>query len=523
MTQFYKEYEMLSAYIDGELNKEEIKYIEDKLVVSKDLQQKFAELKRIKELSQSSFSKIEQSPYFETKLIASLDSENHSKFKFRKWIPIAGVSLATVVLMLFLKSNPNFFESVIEEQKSKIAGLYTDNLKPLFITAGLTNEDVFNFALHRKLPIDKEKSQFLFLGTNEDGSEYFEIKTASITDSDNDFEKFVSALDLNEKQKNQIDSILESYADNMQEQVLVNENNTVAISPKLWNYNKAIFADVMAFAKDCNNEQYDKIVPAAFHRMDRPQLMEIAEVVKAADDSDYIFMTPDTIFIGSFTFDAEKFNDEMKKMQVEVKKNMKEAEKEFRHQNFVLNIDKNRVKIHSRGDRDSKFEIFIDTNTCRVHVPNLNFDWSEAALPNLEALEAQIDAATKNLQSFTIRIPKEEKIRKKYEVRVDVKDSSHNYNFNFDIPKIKIPFNPDALISDSVLHKSEIYGFKADSLSSLFQKFFDDPAFFNQKDFKIEMKEFQKEMQKLREELLRLQKDLKKEPAKVKEVESLEI
>ena len=50
----------------------------------------------------------------------------------------------------------------------------------------------------------------------------------------------------------------------MQEQVLVNENNTVAISPKLWNYNKAIFADVMAFAKDANNEQFTKIVPAGF-------------------------------------------------------------------------------------------------------------------------------------------------------------------------------------------------------------------------------------------------------------------
>ena len=101
MTQFYKEYEMLSAYIDGELNKEEIKYIEDKIAVSKDLQQKLNELKRVKELSQSSFLKVEQSPYFETKLIANLDSENHSKIKFRKWIPVLGVSLATILLMLF--------------------------------------------------------------------------------------------------------------------------------------------------------------------------------------------------------------------------------------------------------------------------------------------------------------------------------------------------------------------------------------------------------------------------------------
>ncbi|NWF89633.1 MAG: hypothetical protein HXY50_09245 [Ignavibacteriaceae bacterium] len=523
MTQFYKEYEMLSAYIDGELRADEIKYIEEKLAVSKDLQQKFAELKRVKELSQTSFSKVEPSPYFESKLIANLESDHQNKFKFGKWIPVAGISLATIVLMLFLRSNPDFFESVIEEQKSKIAGLYTDNLKPLFITAGLTNEDIFNFALHRKLPIDKEKGQFLVLGTNDDGSEYFEIKTSTISDYENDFEKFVQALNLNEKQKNQIDSILESYAEDMKAQVLVNENNTVAISPKLWNYNKAIFADVMAFAKDCNYEQYDKIVPAEFHQIDKPQLIEIAEVVKAAEDSDYIFMTPDTIFIESFTFDTKKFNNEMKKMQIEVEKHRKEAEKQLHNQNFVFKIDKNRINVHSKGDKQNRFEIYIDTNICRVHIPNIDFDWSETTLPKLDELEAQINAATKNLQSFTYRIPKDEKIRKNYEVRVDVKDSSQNYNFNFNIPKIKIPFDPNTLGSDSILRKSEAYSFKADSISNLIQKYFNDPEFFNRGDFKLEMKEFQREMQKLREELLRLQKDLKKEQPKVKDAEGIEI
>src|SRR3990167_10128217 len=162
-------------------------------------------------------------------------------------------------------------------------------------------------------------TQYFLLGSNADGSEYFEIKTASIAETNNDFEKFVAVLNLNKEQKMQIDSILKSYADDMQEQILVNENNTVAISPKLWNYNKAIFADVMAFAKDANGVQFAKIAPAGFRDINRPQLVEIAEVVKAASDSDYIFMTPDTIFIETFRFDKEKFDDEMRRMQVEMK------------------------------------------------------------------------------------------------------------------------------------------------------------------------------------------------------------
>lgn len=523
MNKFYQEYEMLSAYIDGELTKEEVKYIEDKLAVSKDLQQKLTELKRVKELSQSSFQKVADSPYFETKLIASLNSEHSSGFKMKRWIPVLGISLATVVLMLFLKSNPKFFDTIIEEQKTKFAGLYTENLKPLFVTAGLTNEDIFDFALYRKLPLDKERGKYLMLGSNEDGSEYFEIKTAAIKGTRNDFEKFIAALNLNKKQKMQIDSILESYAEDMQEQILVNQNNTIAISPKLWNYNKAIFADIMAFAKDANSEQFAKIVPAGLRDINRPQLVEIAQVVKTAGDSDYIFFTPDSIFVETFRFDKEKFDNEMKHMQVELKKNLKEAEKELHQQNFVFNFDSNIVKLKTKGNWDKNFEVFFDTNICRVNIPNININLSDIPLPDLDQLEAQIEAATENLKSFTIKIPKEGSIRKKFEFRVDVGDSSQKFNFDIDVPNFKTPILPDAFMNDSSLFNNEVYRFKADSLSNAIKLLINDSAIFNQKDFQLQMKEFQKEMRKLREEMLKLQKDLQKEPSKVKSDEPIEI
>lgn len=523
MNKFYKEYEMLSAYIDGELTKEEVKYLEAKLAVSKDLQQKLTELKRVKELSQSSFHKAAESPYFETKLIASLNSGNSSGFKMKRWIPVLGISLATIVLMLFLRSNPKFFNAIIEEQKSRIAGLYTENLKPLFITAGLTNEDVFDFALYRKLPLDKQKGQYLMLGSNTDGSEYFEIKTASMTEATDNFEKFIDALDLNKKQKMQIDSILESYAKDMQEQILVNENNTIAISPKLWNYNKAIFADIMAFAKDANGEQFEKIAPAGFRNIDKPQLVEIANVVKTASDSDYIFFTPDSIFVETFRFDRHKFDKEMKQMQVELKKNLKETEKELRQQNFVFNFDSNIVKLKTKGNWDKNFEVFFDSNICRVNIPNMNINLSDVQLPNLDELEAQIEAATKNIKSFSIKIPKEGSIRKKFEFRVDVGDSSQKFNFDVDMPNFKSPMLPDAFMNDSSLFNNQAYRFKADSLSNALKLLINDSVIFNQKDFQLQMKEFQKEMRKLREEMLKLQKDLQKEPSKVKSDESIEI
>lgn len=232
-------------------------------------------------------------------------------------------------------------------------------------------------------------------------------------------------------------------------------------------------------------------------------------------------MTPDTIFIETFRFDMEKFNDEMKKMHVELKKNLKEAENELRQQNFILNIDKNIVKLRTKGGKENKFEVFIDTNICRVQVPDMHFDWSEISLPNFDDLEAQIEAATKNLQSFTIKIPKEGHSRQKFEFRVDVGDSSEKFNFDIDIPNFKAPILPDAFMNDSTF--SEIYSFKADSISNAIRLLINDSVIFNQKDFHFQMKEFQKEMRKLREEMLRLQKDLKNEPTKVKSEEPIEI
>ena len=55
MMKRYDKYEMLSAYIDGELSDEEIKSLEEELKFSKELQDKLNELKRIKQLTVSSF------------------------------------------------------------------------------------------------------------------------------------------------------------------------------------------------------------------------------------------------------------------------------------------------------------------------------------------------------------------------------------------------------------------------------------------------------------------------------------
>jgi len=146
---------------------------------------------------------------------------------------------------------------------------------------------------------------------------------------------------------------------------------------------------------------------------------------------------------------------------------------------------------------------------------------SDITLPNIDDLEAQIEAATNNIRSFSVKIPKEGSRKSKFEFRVDVGDSSQKYNFDLDGHNFRIPILPDVFLDDSTLNES--YSFKTDSISNAIRSLINDSMIFNQKEFHFQLKEFEKEMQKLREQMLKLQKNLQKEPANVKSEKSIEI
>jgi hypothetical protein len=103
--------------------------------------------------------------------------------------------------------------------------------------------------MYKKLPLDKEDKQYIHLGEDNTGQEYFEIKSETPKPDENNFEKFVLAMELNEIQKDQIDSIIQQYAVELENQILVNNDNTLALNSNLWNYQKAIQTDLLAFAE----------------------------------------------------------------------------------------------------------------------------------------------------------------------------------------------------------------------------------------------------------------------------------
>lgn len=515
--------EILSSYIDDELSTEDVKKIEEKISYSPQLQKKLAELKRLKELTKSSAKKVSEAPYFETRLFAALEGKPF-KGKIKGWLPVGGVVVLTLSLMLILKFNPGFLESIVEEQKSNLAGFYKENLKPLLFAADLTNEDIFNFAFYNRLPLDNSKNQFLQLGRDTSGKEYFEIRTAGLGNEKNNFEKFVETLSLNDFQKDKFDSIMGSYAEELQSQVLVNDKNAVAINQNLWNYRKAIAADILKFAKLSNEKAVHEVMPVLF-KFGTQDVDEMVNSVKSAGDDEYIFFTPDTLFVDTFKFDKKQFEKDMEEFRKGFKRNIKDFRKNragLVEQGIELKLDSTLANLKKAPKVEKNINIFIDSNLCRVHLNNIYIP--KIHLPNMDSLEAMINEATEQVRAFSFAIPKLDKnISKfKYDMKVFPGDTIRSFKFYGNGP------NADSLGRLYMQRfKSRNWGFplNQDSLAEWFnQNFGGDSTFFGRPlNLENRMEEFEKQMEKFREEIDKLQRELRKDTLKVKTKKPIEI
>lgn len=528
-----KDIELLSSYLDGELSAEEIKYIEEKLSYTPELRDKFEELKRLRELTKSSIKKLPETPYFETRLFAHLEEKSYKK-RIKRWFPVAAVTMLTLSVMLALKFNPDFFEQMVEEQKLNIAGFYKDNLKPLLFAADLTNEDIFNFAFNNQLPLDNERSQFIQLGSDGAGNEYFEINTAGIPGGKSSFEKFVKTLELNDFQKKQFDSIIGSYASALQSQILVNDKNTIAINQNLWNYQKAIAADVLAFAKGSSGKIVSEVMPVLY-KVHAPVVQRMVHSVKTNKDNEYIFFTPDSLFVEAFEFNTDDYRREMELAEKDMKRNfedLKKSKQEMEEIKLVqLKLDSTFIN-HKRAPRvDKNINIYIDSNLCRVHIDKITIP--DIELPDMDSLEAIINEATKQVKSFVFTIPEFNIKSDKKSFKFDYKtgDSIKSYKFDVQIPEIP---NVDSLIRNEMKHLENFKlpdgetGWNMPYLKDSLKWFnffrYDDSTYSdNPIHFEFRMKEFEEEMQKFREEMEKLKMEIRKDTLKVRTKKPVEI
>ena len=109
-----------------------------------------------------------------------MESNNENTNRFRdlakKYLPVSSLILLTILLMIFFRYKKNDIGRLIESGKENLISFYAQNLKPLFATTDISNEDVFNFALYQSIPIDKQNNKILTVTNQDADNQVYEIK-----------------------------------------------------------------------------------------------------------------------------------------------------------------------------------------------------------------------------------------------------------------------------------------------------------------------------------------------------------
>jgi len=503
--------ELLSAYLDDELSQSEKTEIEKLLASSLELQKQLEDLKKVKQLG-NSVKRIPESPFFETRLMAAIEGQKNESSKIKKWIPAGSLAVVTIIIMVVLKFNPGLIDRMWEDQKVAIEGFYKENLQPVLVAANLSNEDIFNFAFNNELPLDNTRQQYLLLGYDDSGKEFFEIRNSDQKIKRQSYTEFITAMNLDAEQKEIVDSIIGSYSKALEGQVLVNEKNTIAINQNLWNFRKAIFADLLVASEKLNKAKFNRIVPAGITDDEKVVVVNTLEKLKNVSGDQYIFVTPDSIFADSYQFDSEDFEKEMRIIEEQVRINEEKVKE------FTLNItyDSNFKKFAEENSSHS-FRIVVDSNICRVDLPVPEVP--EIPIPGMATIDPLIEQATNNIHFYAYKIPKIEKSESGIKIEYYNDDSVYSYVVDYNI------LNMDSLAEANsgldLYNLEKLKTVKPFDDSMLIQYQFDRDyyhKYYSDDEFKKEMEELQKELQQMTEELknhkIRVKSQVTKSPKK---------
>lgn len=393
---------------------------------------------------------------------------NRTKEFIKRYAPVSSFVLLTIILMIVFRMNKSDINRLIEKGKDNLAAFYAQNLKPLFASTEISNEDIFNFALYQNLPIDKEKNKVLLVSNEESGNQVYEIKPALFNPETDNYKKFAEYLGLNDAEKSKVDSILNSYKKDICLSVFTNDKNTVAISPKLGDVQKAVLADIVAFAQKIDFEKSHKLFTGKFSSEEENQLAGLIHSTKEMEipQSEYIFITPDTVFKSWVKVDEKKIEDEIKKAGQQ----KYWAKDGFNNIKVDVEFDKELQKGLKAADKI--VAMVSDSNFYKVIIPPV-----PELIPHAvnDSIKIKLDDVAKNLKKFSINSG--QRNQKGNRNKKNIADAPQrpvepiHFEFNFAEPAAQIAEQ----VSRAVTKQNwEEFGTKMDSLANVFSKAFED-------------------------------------------------
>jgi hypothetical protein len=398
----------------------------------------------------------------------------------KTYLPWVGLIVLTIILMVIFKFTEQGY-SDIQEKGENILAQYTRNLSPLYSKTDLTDEDVFNFALYNKLPIDKRNKKILSLESNSYGNEELEIlKTESDFDTENYIE-FKTQLALDANQEEEIDSLVNSYKNDIYATILQNEEEVIAIDPKISLLHKALSAEIYDFALNRIRESKSEDKTSQFASAIPSRNMQKKFNREKVDmPQEFIVLTPDTVFSSKFTSDPAAKSEDSRIVS------------QFNPATDVFNSSKEAVIIDDFNDYytvtpipEFNFHFSYDSTNKKLVIPSELFTNTYDLV--YDSLQLNLENLSSELESMNFNFGTSEN-----GFNFSFNNKEESVNLDFDISNLGDFINQtiQMSLSASMDNDWEKFGHKMDSLAQVISDLENDSAAI------IKLKMLSKELEK---------------------------
>ncbi|MGA3243375.1 MAG: hypothetical protein ABSE41_02055 [Bacteroidota bacterium] len=247
--------QLLSSYLDGELDEVQVHAVETMLSQNPDAQKELEELSALKNLLASK-RPLPPAYSFWTRFSAELErrkKEEENLLPFpRKYLPVVSIGVAVVVLVVgivLFQQRATLVEYVSRQservQKAVEENVLKGTLMPLF--THIDKNQALQFAMFGTLPLDAKAETELRV--NEDSARGYTIdvnkmgerKTPTVT-----VKEFVDEVKPSRVQLEIIDSLLDLGRAKLVGSVLVAEDKAMAVSPELSRLNRVMLSGIAA-------------------------------------------------------------------------------------------------------------------------------------------------------------------------------------------------------------------------------------------------------------------------------------
>jgi len=311
--------------------------------------------------------------------------------KLRKNIFVGSIVILTIVLLIFFKIR----QTDKSNNKNVINQLFSENVRPIFTSENFNKKEIVSFALKGDLVLDKTKKKVLQLRSDSFGKKIIGIRNEDSIVVDNNYQNVIENFNLNYKQKNELDSILESYSKILSQLIYKDDNNLFAVNPNIGlvkaSLNNALsnFISQKGNKKNTNFNKFDSLVKSK----------------EKNGSNDYLIFSPDTVFYRQYE-KVGKLNKYITESKKTIKPNklntLNFKTGNFKKKNSNIHIDSNFVNItidnflDENNFEDLKFyKKTIDSSKDKV---KLSFQLADDSLDNIFVKFTYTDSTNNNIQ-----------------------------------------------------------------------------------------------------------------------------